>query len=69
MEKLTQVLDTQSQSSLGMGGFASYVWPSFIIAFVVMTCMVVLSVRSLRKAQRTLAELQHTNTQSLQNEA
>jgi heme exporter protein CcmD len=69
MEKLTQVSDAQTPSFLEMGGYASYVWPSFIITFIMISCMVVLSVRSLKRAQKNLAELQHTNTQSLQNEA
>lgn len=41
-----------------MGGYAAYVWPSFVIAAVTLVVMVVASLRSLRKAQRTLAELQ-----------
>jgi heme exporter protein D len=57
MEKLTEVL--------AMGGYAPYVWPSFIIAAAVMLGMVITSMRSLRKAQKTLAELQ----QSTRNEA
>ena len=43
-----------------MGGYAVYVWPSFIAAALLMLWMVVTSVRSLKKAQRTLTELQES---------
>lgn len=43
-----------------MGGYAGYVWPSFIIAAAVLLGMVIASMRSLRKAQKTLAELQQS---------
>lgn len=52
MEKLTEVL--------AAGGYAVYVWPSFIIAAAVMAAMAVSSIRSLKKAQKTLAELSAT---------
>ena len=52
MEKLTEVL--------AMGGYAPYVWPSFILAAVLMIGMVVTSMCSLRRAQRTLVELQES---------
>lgn len=45
-----------------MGGYAPYVWPSFIIAALLMIGMVATSMRSLRKAQRTLLELQESAT-------
>jgi len=61
MEKLTEVL--------AMGGYATYVWPSFIIAAITMIAMVATSMRSLRKAQRTLAELQNSASLSTHNEA
>jgi len=48
MEKLTEVLS--------MGGNAVYIWPSFAFAAAVILGMVVTSMRSLRKAQRTLAK-------------
>jgi heme exporter protein D len=60
MEKSTEVTVTSGQQVLDMGGYAAYVWPSFIIAFVVLAVMVIASVRSLRKAERTLAELQQS---------
>jgi len=44
-----------------MGGYAAYVWPAFLIGGVVMLGMAVGSLRSLRKAQKTLAELQNTS--------
>jgi heme exporter protein D len=53
MEKLTEVL--------AMGGYAVYIWPSFLVAAVVMVGMVVFSLRSLKRAHRTLAHLQDPN--------
>lgn len=61
MEKLTEIL--------AMDGYAVYVWPSFIIAAIVMLGMVIISMRSLRRAQRTLAELQASVPLSRRNEA
>ncbi|MDE3060671.1 MAG: heme exporter protein CcmD [Pseudomonadota bacterium] len=52
MEKLTE--------SFAMGGYAAYVWPSFLITALVMLGMMAVSMRSLRKAQKTLAELQES---------
>lgn len=60
MEKLIEVLT--------MGGYAAYVWPSFIIAALAMLCMVLTSMRSLKRAQHTLAELQKTASLTGQNE-
>ncbi len=40
-----------------MGGYGGYIWPSFIITALAMLYMVVTSLRSLRKAQKSLAEL------------
>jgi heme exporter protein D len=55
MEKLTEVL----AQKLSMGGYAAYVWPSFAVAAIVLIAMVIASLRSLRKAQHTLSELQN----------
>jgi heme exporter protein CcmD len=52
MEKLTEVL--------AIGEYTAYIWPSFIIAGTVMAIMTFSSVRSLRKAQKMLAELNAT---------
>ncbi len=41
-----------------MGGYGHYVWPSFFITAAAMLGMVVVSVRSLKRAQKNLAELQ-----------
>lgn len=46
--------------TLAMHGYAVYVWPSFIVAALVMSVMVAVSLHSLRKAQKTLRELQKT---------
>ena len=53
MEKLTEIF--------AQGGYGVYVWPSFIVAAAVMAGMVALSLRSFRRARRTLAELQSGN--------
>ena len=50
MEKLTEVLS--------MGGYAGYVWPSFGFAAVVMASMAIVSLRSLRKAQKRFSDIQ-----------
>lgn len=50
-----------------MGGYAPYVWPSFIIAALMMLGMVITSMRSLRRAQRTLSELQEASGASAQD--
>ena len=41
-----------------MGGYAAYVWPAFIIAAAVLLGVAAVSVRSLRRAQAALRELQ-----------
>ena len=41
-----------------MGGYAGYVWPAFGIAALVMIVMVVASLRSLRRREDALAELE-----------
>ena len=43
---------------LAMGGYAGYVWPAFAIAALVMIAMVVASLRSLRRREAALAELE-----------
>ncbi len=43
---------------LDMGGYALYVWPSFIVAALIMLGMVVSSLRSLRRAQKALVHAQ-----------
>ncbi len=49
MEKITEFL--------AMGGYGIYVWPSYIIAAAVIVIMAVVTVRSLRQAQKTLSSL------------
>ncbi|MEQ1789698.1 MAG: heme exporter protein CcmD [Rickettsiales bacterium] len=55
MENLTE--------ALGMGGYGVYVWPSFIVAAVVIFAMLMISLRSLRKAQKTLKDLQNSQVE------
>lgn len=45
---------TDLSSFMGMGGYAAFVWPSYIVAALVLAAVVVLSVA---KARRTEAEL------------
>jgi len=49
MEKLIEVL--------AMGGFAGYVWPSYIGAILVLGSLLVLSRRALRRASNNLTAL------------
>lgn len=43
---------------LGMGEYGMYVWPSFIVAAVVILSMIAITLRSLHQTQKTLIELQ-----------
>lgn len=52
MEALTRFLD--------MGGYAAYVWPSFVLTFAVVIGLAVASRLSLRKAERQLALLEQS---------
>ncbi|MDP7548849.1 MAG: heme exporter protein CcmD [Alphaproteobacteria bacterium] len=40
-----------------MGGYAGYVWPAFAIVLVVMAALWIVSDRSWRKSEQTLAAL------------
>ena len=42
-----------------MGGYAVYVWPAYAITFVVLIAMIIFTVRSYRKAQDMLSQLDH----------
>jgi heme exporter protein CcmD len=52
MQRLIEILGTS------MGGYGVYVWPSFLIALLVMAAMALLSLCALRRASLTLATLQ-----------
>jgi heme exporter protein D len=43
---------------LAMGGYAAYVWPAVAITAVVMIGQVVLTLRTLRRREAALAELE-----------
>ena len=43
---------------LAMGGYAVYVWPAFLITAVVMLGLVLETLRSLRRREAALAELE-----------
>jgi heme exporter protein D len=43
---------------LAMGGYAAYVWPALAITAVVMIGQVVLTLRTLRRREAALAELE-----------
>lgn len=48
--------------ALAMGQYGIYVWPSFIIAAFIIIIMLVLSLRSLKHAQKILCGLQKIKT-------
>jgi heme exporter protein D len=41
-----------------MGGYAIYVWPSFAVAALVMAGLVTTTLRTLRRRERELAEIE-----------
>ena len=41
-----------------MGGYAAYVWPAFLIAALVMIGMLTTTLRTLRRREAALAELE-----------
>ncbi len=43
---------------LAMGGYAAFVWPSYLIAAIVMLGLLVVSVRTWRDSKSTLEKLQ-----------
>lgn len=45
---------------LAMGGYAAYVWPCFGLTFIVLTGMLVASLRGLRAVEAELEALQTT---------
>jgi heme exporter protein CcmD len=53
MQKLTDVL--------AMGGYGVYIWPSFLVAALVMGVLAVSSLRSFKRARQTLLHLQDTH--------
>lgn len=57
MEKLTEVL----APLVDMGGYGAYIWPSFATAALVLAAMLIISLRSLARAQRSLARLQQAS--------
>jgi len=46
------------EAYFAMGGYGAYVWPAFLIAAVVMVGQVIASLRSLRRREAALAELE-----------
>ncbi len=47
-----------------MGGYASFVWPAFALSTVVMVALLVSSLRSLRRSEDALAEMQSSTLRS-----
>jgi heme exporter protein D len=41
-----------------MGGYAVYVWPAFAVAALVMAGLVITTLRTLRRRERELAEIE-----------
>ena len=56
-------------SFLNMGGYAGFVWPSFVISVLVLVVLLVASLRSLRAREATLAQLQGGATGAGRREA
>jgi heme exporter protein D len=46
------------QAYLAMGGYAAYVWPAVGVAAAVMVGQVIVSLRTLRRREAAMAELQ-----------
>ncbi len=44
-----------------MGGYAAYVWPSFLLTALVLAGMIAASIQRLRVAQRILCKLQSSS--------
>jgi len=42
---------------LAMGGYAAFVWPAFAVTAAVLACLLVLSLRTLRRREAALALL------------
>jgi heme exporter protein D len=56
-------------SFLHMGGYAGFVWPSFAITILVMTVLLVASLRSLKARESALAALQGDAPRATRREA
>ena len=46
------------EAYFAMGGYAAYVWPTLIVAAAVMVGQVVVSLRTLRRREAALAQLE-----------
>ena len=46
-----------------MGGYAGYVWPSYLLTFVVMAGLWLVSQKALKKQEKTLQKLEEENDQ------
>ena len=53
MEQLGKFLD--------MGGYAGFVWPSYVAVFAILAVLLWLSLRGLRGAERELTQLEQNN--------
>ncbi|MDX2113593.1 MAG: heme exporter protein CcmD [Alphaproteobacteria bacterium] len=54
MEKLTEVL--------AMGGYAHFVWPSYLIAALVIATLLALSMRQHKRTREQLAKLEDSRS-------
>ncbi|MBL4741298.1 MAG: heme exporter protein CcmD [Sneathiella sp.] len=43
---------------LNMGGYGAFVWPSYGVSALILICLIVLSIRHLRKIERELKPLE-----------
>jgi heme exporter protein D len=49
-----------------MGGYAVYVWPAFAVAALVMAGLVAMTLRTLRRRERELAEIETARDERMQ---
>ena len=45
------------ETFLAMGGYAGFIWPAYAVAAAVLACLLVLSLRTLRRREAALALL------------
>ncbi|MHA1597171.1 MAG: heme exporter protein CcmD [Alphaproteobacteria bacterium] len=48
------------QEFFNMGGYASFIWPSYLVTAVVMVGLLVVSIRKRKSVEAALAALQQT---------
>ncbi len=54
---------------LAMGGYAQFIWPAYLLAALILTVLLVLSLRDLRRKEGTLKALRAERRGSATDEA